>query len=68
MEHWTDWALLCQASGGTMQVGDLVVSKTGYAGAGEIGIIVDINPNGDCKVQIKKHIFLIAPQWLEVIS
>jgi hypothetical protein len=50
-----------------MQVGDLVMSKAS-AGAGQIGIIVGINPNGDCKVQIKKHIFLIAPQWLEVIS
>ena len=51
-----------------MQVGDLVVSKTGSAGAGQIGIIVGINPNGDCKVLLHKHIFLIAPRWLEVIS
>ena len=34
----------------------------------ELGIIVGINPNGDCKVQIKEHVFLIHPQWLEVIS
>ena len=52
-----------------MQVGDLVVEKTSGSGVvGALGIIVGINPNGDCKVQIKKHIFLIAPRWLEVIS
>jgi hypothetical protein len=45
-----------------MQVGDLVVDNVGA-----VGIIVGINPNGDCKVQIKEHIFLIHPQWLEVI-
>jgi len=46
-----------------MKIGDLVMDNVGG-----IGIIVGINPNGDCKVQIKKHIFLIAAQWLEVIS
>ena len=46
-----------------MQVGDLVMDNVGA-----IGIIVGINPNGDCKVQIKTHVFLIAPQHLEVIS
>ncbi len=45
-----------------MKVGDLVVDDCGV-----VGIIVGINPNGDCKVQIKKHIFLIAPKWLEVL-
>ena len=45
-----------------MQVGDLVVDNVG-----SIGIIVGINPNGDCKVQINKFVFLIHPQWLEVI-
>ena len=33
----------------------------------ELGIIVGINPNGDCKVLIKEDVFLIHPQWLEVI-
>jgi hypothetical protein len=52
-----------------MQVGDLVVSKTSGSGLhAELGIIVGINPNGDCKVQIKEHVFLIHPQWLEVIN
>ena len=51
-----------------MKVGDLVVSKTSDSGLhAELGIIVGINPNGDCKVQIKEHVFLIHPQWLEVI-
>ena len=45
-----------------MKIGDLVVDNVGA-----VGIIVGINPNGDCKVQIRKHIFLIAPQHLEVI-
>ena len=70
-----------------MQVGDLVVSKTGGGGFhrelasikttdtypkiieyAEVGIIVGINPNGDCKVKIKENVFLIHPQWLEVIA
>mgnify|MGYP004462807737 len=46
-----------------MKVGDLVRDNVG-----SIGIIVGINPNGDCKVQISQYVFLIAPQWLEVIS
>jgi len=46
-----------------MKVGDLVRDNVG-----SIGIIVGINPNGDCKVQIREHVFLINPQWLEVIS
>ena len=46
-----------------MQVGDLVVDNVGT-----VGIIVGINPNGDCKVQIRTHVFLINPEWLEVIS
>ena len=46
-----------------MKVGDLVMDNVG-----SVGIIVGINPNGDCKVQIKTHVFLIAPQWLEVIA
>ena len=52
-----------------MQVGDLVVSNNGGSGLHwDLGIIVGINPNGDCKVLIKEHIFLIHPQWLEVIA
>ena len=46
-----------------MKVGDLVTDDCGI-----VGIIVGINPNGDCKVQMRTHVFLIAPQWLEVIS
>ena len=57
-----------QQLGEDMQVGDLVVSKAGGGDADQIGIIVGINPNGDCKVQIKEHVFLIHPQWLEVIA
>ena len=45
-----------------MKVGDLVTDDCGM-----VGIIVDINTNGDCKVQIREHVFLIHPQWLEVI-
>lgn len=51
-----------------MQIGDLVVSTTSGSGLhAELGIIVGINPNGDCKVLIKEDVFLIHPQWLEVI-
>jgi len=51
-----------------MKLGDLVVSKTSGSGLhAELGIIVGINPNGDCKVLIKEDVFLIHPQWLEVI-
>ena len=46
-----------------MKVGDLVMDNVGT-----IGIIVGINDNGDCKVQIRTHVFLINPEWLEVIS
>ena len=46
-----------------MKVGDLVMDNVG-----SVGIIVGINPNGDCKVQINQYVFLIAPQWLEVIA
>ena len=46
-----------------MKIGDLVMDNVGA-----VGIIVGINDNGDCKVQIKTHVFLIAPQWLEVIA
>ena len=46
-----------------MKVGDLVIDNVGA-----VGIIVGINPNGDCKVQIRTHVFLIHPEWLEVIS
>jgi len=45
-----------------MKVGDLVIDNVG-----SVGIIVGINPNGDCKVQIRTHVFLINPEWLEVI-
>ena len=51
-----------------MQVGDLVTSKAGLLAGEELGIIVGINPNGDCKVLIKEDVFLIHPQWLEVIN
>jgi len=51
-----------QQLGEDMQAGDLVVDDCGV-----VGIIVGINPNGDCKVLLHKHIFLIAPQWLEVL-
>ena len=57
-----------QELGEDMQVGDLVVSKNEHGTVGQIGIIVGINNNGDCKVQFNTHIFLIAPRWLEVIS
>ena len=50
-----------------MKVGDLVVSSTN-PDTSEIGIIVGLDRNGDCKVQFKTHVYLIHPQWLEVIS
>ena len=50
-----------------MNVGDLVVSSISPK-TSEIGIIVGFNKNGDCKVRFKRHIYLIHPQWLKVIS
>jgi len=47
-----------------MKVGDLVLSIDNSS----VGIVVGINPNGDCKVRIKELVFLIHPQWLEVIA
>ena len=49
-----------------MEVGDLVVSSIAPE-TSEIGIIVGLNRNGDCKVQFEHGVFLIAPMWLEVI-
>jgi len=48
-----------------MKVGDLVMSSVDLAR--QIGIIVGINDNGDCKVRFNLHVFLIHPQWLEVL-
>mgnify|MGYP003123151659 CR=1 FL=1 len=50
-----------------MKVGDLVVSSTN-PDTSEIGIIVGLNRNGDCKVRFEHGVFLIAPMWLEVIN
>ncbi len=50
-----------------MQVGDLVLSSIDPANS-SVGIVVGMNPNGDCKVRINELVFLIHPQWLEVIS
>ena len=49
-----------------MKVGDLVVSSISPE-TSEIGIIVGLNKNGDCKVQFQHGIYLIAPYWLELI-
>ena len=53
--------------GGSMKVGDKVVSSTNPDNS-EIAIIIGINDNGDCKVQFRDGVYLIHPRWLEVIS
>ena len=49
-----------------MKVGDLVVSSISPE-TSEIGVIVGINKNGDCKVHFAHGVYLISTMWLEVI-
>ena len=55
-----------QRTGGIMKVGDLVVSSISPE-TSEIGVIVGINKNGDCKVHFAHGVYLISTMWLEVI-
>ena len=51
-----------------MKVGDLVMSTIRPLRAkGQIGVVVAINDNGDCKVLINQRVFKNKPAYLEVI-